>query len=212
MAPPADVDRFTELLCSRLCHDLISPLGAINNGVEIVGEGDPSVLHDAIALIGSSARKATARLAYFRLAFGAWGSEPTSSFGSIRRAVELHFDEKKCPIIWSKSGSANDTAVGKDAAKLLLNLLLVAAECAQRDAKIDVSAKFDGGPRLRIAVQGERCKLRDDVRTGFVDSLPAGDLTVRNIIAQHCQRLCRSLGVTLAIAEPAPNSIEFKVG
>ena len=210
---PQYVDRFTELLCSRLCHDLISPLGAINNGVEIVGEGDPSVLSDAIALIGSSARKATARLAYFRLAFGGWGSEPASSFGSIRKAVELHFDEKKSPIIWSKPGTADETAVEKDAAKLLLNLLLVAAECAQREAKIDVSAEFDGGkPRLHIAVQGERCKLRDDVRTGFVDAMSSGDLTVRNVIAQHCQRLCGSLGVTLAIAEPAPNSIEFKVG
>ena len=46
-----DVNRFTELLCSRLCHDLISPLGAVNNGVEIVGEGDPAVLNDAIGLI-----------------------------------------------------------------------------------------------------------------------------------------------------------------
>lgn len=205
-----DVDRFTELLCSRLCHDLISPLGAVNNGVEMVSEGDPAVLNDAIGLIGASARRATARLAYFRLAFGAWGSEPLSSFGSIRSAIELQFDDKRCPIVWATAVPADDMTVEKDAAKLLLNLLLVGAECAQRDAKIDVAAQFDGAkPRFSILVHGQRCKLRDDVRSGFDEGT---EPTVRNIVAQHCLRLCRSLGVTLAIVEPAPNSIEFKIG
>jgi histidine phosphotransferase ChpT len=208
-----EADRFTELLCSRLCHDLISPMGAINNGVEIVTEGDAAVLHDAIALIGSSARRATARLTYFRLAFGAWGSDPVSSFGPIRKAVDQHFDDKKCPIVWAKSVPADETMVEKDAAKLLLNLLLVAAECAQRDAKIEVAPQFESGRfRLSIAIRGERCKLRDDIRSGFAETMNPRDLTVRNIIAQHCQRLCGSLGLGLTVVEPGPNSIDFKIG
>lgn len=207
-----EVDRFTELLCSRLCHDLISPLGAINNGVELVSEGDTAVLQDAISLIGSSARKAAGRLAYFRLAFGAWGAEPVSTFRAIRKTVEQQFDDKRCAVSWIDPTPSDDVPLEKDAAKLLLNLLLVAGECAQRDATIDVSLALpDRRPRLSVAVRGERCKLRDDVRTGFADALAQDALTVRNIIAQHCTRLCAGMALSLAVVENGPNAVEFKV-
>ncbi len=62
--------RVLELLNARLCHELVSPVGAINNGVELLGEDDPDFVRDAIALIGQSARKAGQRLQFYRFAYG----------------------------------------------------------------------------------------------------------------------------------------------
>ena len=204
-----EVDRFTELLCSRLCHDLISPIGAINNGLELVAEGDIGVLNDAMSLIGSSSRQASNRLAYFRLAFGAWGTDAATGFGALRKTIDQYFADK-CPIDWIEPVADEHTAIDKAFGKLLLNLLLVAAECAQREARINVEIILDGPrPRLSVAVRGERCRLRDDVRSGFTQEPAISALTVRNVIAHHCRRLSGLLALDLTVADRGPNSIEF---
>jgi len=205
-----DMERFTELLCSRLCHDLISPIGAIRNGLELVAEGDGGLLKDAISLIGLSSRQASARLAYFRLAFGAWGSAGVLGFGAIRGIVEEHFNEKKCPVTWSEPVPVDESLVDKRIGKLVLNLLLVAAECAQRDGDVRGALVLDRtGPRVSIVVRADRCKLRDDVRSGFVEDIEVSALTVRNVVAHHCQRLCQSLALDLTITDHGSNSLEF---
>ena len=65
--------RVFELLAARLCHDLISPVAAIANGAELLGEDDPDFVREAVALVGNSARNANARLQYFRFAYGFGG-------------------------------------------------------------------------------------------------------------------------------------------
>ena len=62
--------RVLELLTARLCHDLIGPVAAIANGVELLGEDDPDFVRDAVALVGDSARKAITRLQLYRFAYG----------------------------------------------------------------------------------------------------------------------------------------------
>ena len=204
-----DADRFTELLCSRLCHDLISPIGAINNGLELVAEGDIGVLNDAMSLIGSSSRQAGARLAYFRLAFGAWGTEAAIGFGTLRKVIDEHFYDR-CPVDWAEPVAEEHTAIEKTFGKLLLNLLLIAAECAQREARMSVGIVPDGARlRLSVAVRGERCRLRDDVRSGFTQEPTLGELTVRNVIAYHCRRLSGLLALDLSVADSSPGSLEF---
>src|SRR5918912_397481 len=66
--------RVFELLAARLCHDLISPVAAIANGAELLGEDDPEFARKAAALVGTSAREANARLQFFRFAYGFGGS------------------------------------------------------------------------------------------------------------------------------------------
>src|SRR5581483_10965798 len=65
--------RVAELLAARICHDLISPITAIANGAELLGEDDPDFAREAVALVGQSARNANARLQFFRFAFGFTG-------------------------------------------------------------------------------------------------------------------------------------------
>src|SRR6266446_1172522 len=74
MTQPIDL-RVVELLAARLCHDLIGPLAAIANGVELLAEEDPDFVRDAVALVGESARKANRRLQFYRFAYGFSGGE-----------------------------------------------------------------------------------------------------------------------------------------
>ena len=206
----SEADRLTELLCSRLCHDLISPLGAITNGVELIAEGDKGALDDAIGLIGASARQGASRLAYFRLALGAGGTEAGTAFGTIRKAIDDHFAERKLKIAWSDPVPSEDALVERDVRKLLLNLMIVAGECAQRDASIAAMVS-PTEQRLTISVTGARCKLRDDVRTGFDPSLPVDGMTVRNVVAWNSRRICERLGVRLTVVEDDQTSVQFTV-
>src|SRR3954467_11382201 len=70
--------RVLELLAARLCHELISPIGAIANGVELLGEDDPEFVRDATALIGQSAKKAGQRLQFYRFAYGSSATGDTA--------------------------------------------------------------------------------------------------------------------------------------
>ena len=205
-------DRLAELLCSRLCHDLISPLGAITNGLELIAEGDTTVIDEAIAMIGSSARQGTARLSYFRLAFGAGGGEQGVGFGAIRKVVSDYFEDRKLPVSWEAPLPGDQTPMDRLAVKLILNLLLVAGESALRGASLTVTLSADpANHRMSISVRGGRFKLREDVSSGFVPNLVDDAVTVRNVIAWHCQRLAERLGHQLTVVEDGQNSLDFTV-
>jgi histidine phosphotransferase ChpT len=203
-------DRLTELLCSRLCHDLISPLSAITNGIELVSEGDKATFDDAIGLIGSSARQGASRLAYFRLALGAGGTEAGTAFGIVRKAVDEYFEDRKLRIDWVEPAPAQDAPLGRQVRKLLLNLMLVAGECAQRDASIAAQV-FPGKPQIKISIKGGRSKMRDDVRTGFDSKLDVEGMTVRNVIAWNSRKLAEGLGLQLTVVEDGQTAVELNV-
>ncbi|MDD9929471.1 MAG: hypothetical protein OXR03_26890 [Rhodospirillaceae bacterium] len=88
--------RISELLSSRLCHELASPVGAINNGIEMIEEFDESMLPDALPLIGSSAKMVAARLAFYRMAYGAAGNQSIASFEDLVALADAYFDEGRC--------------------------------------------------------------------------------------------------------------------
>src|SRR3546814_5278082 len=77
--------RILELVCSRLCHDLVGPVGAVNNGIELLEEFDPSMADDVLPLLRNSARQAWRRLDFFRLAFGAAGGRESRTLGELGR-------------------------------------------------------------------------------------------------------------------------------
>ena len=146
-------------LCSRVCHDVISPVGAIANGIELLDEGsDDDTAEIAMDLIRSSAKNASARLQYARIAFGAAGSAGANIDTGDAEAVSRAFfdNEKKTELEWS----GERALLAKDKVKLLLNLLLVGLGAIPRggivkveidDPNGDVSFKITAtGPKGRV--------------------------------------------------------------
>lgn len=123
------------LLCSRVCHDVISPVGAINNGLELLDEGGADA--DAMDLIRTSALNASVRLKFARLAFGASGSVGASiDTGEAERAAkDFAAAEKKTEVNWEGPRAI----IAKNRVKLLLNLFLVAYGSIPRGGTIDIS-------------------------------------------------------------------------
>ena len=105
------------LLCSRICHDIISPVGAINNGLELLEEGGAD--EDAMALIKSSARNASARLQFARIAFGAAGSAGVQiDTGDAQTVATEYFKNEKPELTWE----GTRVLLPKNKVKLLLNM------------------------------------------------------------------------------------------
>jgi histidine phosphotransferase ChpT len=123
------------LLCSRVCHDVISPVGAINNGLELLDEGGADA--DAMDLIRTSALNASVRLKFARLAFGASGSVGASiDTGEAEKAIrEYAAAEKKAEITWAGPRAI----IAKNRVKLLMNLFLLSYGSIPRGGSVDVT-------------------------------------------------------------------------
>src|ERR671938_32356 len=125
------------LLCSLVCHDVISPVGAIVNGLEVLeDENDASMRDFAFDLIRKSARQASARLQFTRLAFGAAGSAGASiDLGDAEQAARGLFQDDKITLAWSSPRAL----LPKNKVKLLLNLLVTAMSAIPRGGAINVA-------------------------------------------------------------------------
>lgn len=144
------------LLCSRVCHDVISPVGAINNGLELLDEGGAD--EDAMELIRTSALNASVRLKFARLAFGASGSVGASiDTGEAEKAArDFVAAEKKTELAWNGPRAI----IAKNRVKLLLNLFLVAYSAIPRGGSIDVTLEdpeFEA--KFRITAKGRMMRV-----------------------------------------------------
>ncbi len=149
---------FASLLCSRLCHDLMSPVGALNNGIELLSdEQDPDMRDRCLELLSDSAKATANKLKFFRLAFGAAGGfgEAVDSSEARGALQGLLAQQGKIELGWM----IGDTKLSKTATKLLLNLSLIASDALVRGGRLDVGAESDGGTEIAIRAEGPRIIL-----------------------------------------------------
>lgn len=144
------------LLCSRVCHDIISPVGAINNGLELLDEGGAD--EDAMDLIRSSALNASVRLKFARLAFGASGSIGASiDTGEAERAI-LDFVETDGKTVINWHGAR--AIIPKNNVKLLMNLFLIAFSAIPRGGEIDIFLEdLETAPHFRLVSRGKMLRV-----------------------------------------------------
>lgn len=144
------------LLCSRVCHDIISPVGAINNGLELLDEGGAD--EDAMDLIRTSALNASVRLKFARLAFGASGSVGASiDTGEAEKAVrDFVGADRKTEVTWTGPRAI----IPKNKVKLLLNLFLVAYGAIPRGGTMDITLEdLETNPRFKLVSKGRMVRV-----------------------------------------------------
>jgi histidine phosphotransferase ChpT len=144
------------LLCSRVCHDLISPVGAIVNGIEVLEEDkDEETRTFALDLIKKSGRQASARLQFCRLAFGAAGSAGAQiETGDAEKVARGLLEDEKLKITWTLPRELRP----KNQVKLLLNMVLIAAGAIPRGGMLTVDA-IEGGAGFRITASGLNARV-----------------------------------------------------
>lgn len=188
------------LLCSKLCHDLLSPVGAINNGLELLeDETDPEMRDRCMDLLADSARASADKLKYFRLAFGAAGGfgDEVDPAEAKQLVESLVGDQGKITLGWAvQTGS-----VPKKAIKILLNLALIAREALVRGGQLDVGAEQgDNGVEVVIRAEGPKIALDDGIRAALEGTLPQSELTARTAAAWMSRELSCENGGDLRIS------------
>ena len=146
------------LLCSRVCHDLISPVGAIMNGLEVMEDGkDEETSKFAMELIKKSARTASAKLQFCRLAFGAAGSAGAQiDTGDAEKVARGLIEDDRTKIAWNLPR----VLLAKNRVKLLLNMLLLAAQAVPRGGQLTISPVGEGDAMgFRVSVTGLNAKI-----------------------------------------------------
>ncbi len=203
-----DLD-FAALLVSRVCHDLVSPVGAVVNGLEVLeDERDAAMRADALKLVTSSAALAAARLQFARIAFGAAGSAGAElDLNEVGRTVCGLLEGSKTEIGWE----APAVNWPKDWAKLLMNSALLAADCLPRGGRVRVTTTLDSSaPGFLIRATGQGARVHEDVDKAL-RGVSVGSLDGRSIQPYLTYKLARLLDTELTLVR-SEGTVEITAG
>lgn len=203
--------QLAELMAARLCHDLVGPIGAVANGIELLGDGSAGPDAEVTGLIAISARQATRRLQWFRVAFGSASGLPSASmFGETRRLAQGLFEDSRVILDWAAPDAATEAAASREAAKFALNTSLVALECLPRGGSVRVQLLLSrGSVKVSVAAIGTAVRIPDDMQAAFRDDVPLSDLTPKSVPAYLAARLAVQAGSRLEARSPAEDRVEF---
>ena len=181
------------LLCSRLCHDMLSPVGALSNGLELLAdEKDSDMRGRIVELLEQSAKTSADKLKFFRLAFGAAGGfgemVPVDEARSVIDA--LVGNNGRIEARWAVEG-----ALPKPAIKTLLNFALIGIEALVRGGTLDLGAELrEGESEIVVRATGPRLAFDPLVGKALQDTLGAGELSSKTAPAAMLRQLAQGLG------------------
>ncbi|MCI4589715.1 histidine phosphotransferase family protein [Sphingobium sp. BYY-5] len=209
MTNPTDSIEFASLLCSRLCHDLLSPVGALNNGLELMAdENDPEMRARCLELLGDSARTSANKLKFFRLAFG--------SAGGFGEAVPPHEARVAIEGMYAASGRVKvgwmveEKMLGKLPAKILLNLALIAGDALVRGGQLDIGAESRPGvTEIVVRAEGPKVVLDPDLRAALAGTLPVEGLVSRTAAAWMVRQLVAEAGGDIVLSPAGEPTLLF---
>jgi histidine phosphotransferase ChpT len=189
------------LLCSRVCHDVISPVGAIINGLEVLDEeNDEEMRSFALDLIKNSAEQASARLQFCRLAFGAAGSAGASiDTGDAEKVARGLFGGDRVELAWT----VPRLLMPKNKVKLILNLCLIAAATIPRGGIVEVTLSGEEPARINVTAKGTNAKLAGQLPgllAGTPDQHPSGP---QDIQAYYAGLVAKAANMILTVTAEA---------
>lgn len=203
--------KLASLLCSRLCHDVISSVGAINNGIEILAEEtDQSIRQQTLDLIAFSASEASNRLQFYRLAFGTSSGGDVLSLAEAQRVVRAFFRNGKIDFQWADAGAVLGSPLRKGNINLLLNMILICKEALPRGGTLAVAVvEGEGFHRMTVAADGVGAGVDDELIRALSGELTVSELDARTAQACFAGLLAAAVGGRIHVAAPATGCIEL---
>jgi len=180
------------LMCARICHDLVSPVGALGTALEVLDDPANTDMHaDALDLVRLSARQASSKLQFLRLAFGAGTSAPGFiGMDHVRGLVENMYGEGKATFAWN----AGCDGLGKAPTRLLLNLVMIGTNCIPRGGEITINVSQKGDADLiEIKATGPRARLDDMVTRTLTGKAPEDGFDGRSIQPFYAGMIIREI-------------------
>ena len=208
----SDIAAVLELLSSRICHDLISPVGAINNGIEFMEDAgdDPESVKQASELIAHSAQSAASRLQAFRIAYGAGGRDGNikpedvqKAFGNLTRA------DGKVRQAWDPFGPLGVDVKTRGFCKVLMGGLMLAAECLPKGGIVAIDPSTENS--FLIHAEGTDAVLREGVDKALEGVTSVDDLDPRLVHPYALSLIARSYNFVISNDKVEPNKVTFRV-
>lgn len=203
--------RALELACSKLCHDVISPIGAVNNGLELLEEEDDAALkEEATALAQRSAKRASILLQVYRSAFGNAGNQQT--FGP-REAVAL---AQEFLVTGKAQLNAPDlpesSTIPAGYGKLALNLIILGADSLPRGGTIQFKVRSPqlGQGAIEVDCAGQQIAWSEEFARAIGGKLQAEELTAHNILPYVASAFAQRLGMTLSVSQQGPGILGIR--
>jgi histidine phosphotransferase ChpT len=200
------------LLCARLCHDLAGPVGAVNNGAELLSDGDGEGMEDARDLIVSCAGQAVRRLRFFRLAYGShYGA---MDWGAAMRDSEAMLADSKIEFTWQGSYDGAERGEVADAGKLAVNMLLLAVNALPRGGRLEFSAAGEVlSPSIAIRGSGSLVILDEVAMDALVSGCRGDGAVLKDLDARFVQPfltgiLAANLGLSVRAAMTGDGQFE----
>ena len=205
--------RLAQLLCSRLCHDLIGAAGAISTGVELLADGaaDSDDIHD---LLGLSGRQLSRRLSFYRHAFAMNGRpEAVASLTEARRLTADLLADTRIMFAWkddrAPSAAGNDL-VAADLVRSLLCAVLIVVDGLPRGGRIEIGIPGgEAAPMLNVEGTGRDAALPPPLLAALAAPASSEAPTARTVTAHYLLRLAREIGGRVAVT---PVDTGFAVG
>src|SRR6201996_6462459 len=191
--PTPDSLELAALLCSRVCHDLISPVGAIVNALEVLDDSNkPEDREFALELIRKSSKTASARLQFCRLAFGAAGSSGAQiDLGDALNMAKGHIEDGKCTISWNLPR----LLLPKNRVKLLLNMMVIAQQTIPRGGMLTVDPVGDGETMsFRVAATGHNARLPQNI-VALLGAVHTGPIDAHAVQPHYTRLLADACGL-----------------
>jgi len=202
--------RVVGLLSSHLCHELVNPLGAVNNGIELLLDVGDDMRDEAMELIESSAQRTAKRLQFYRMAYGMAGVTSLDELVKVRDLANDLLGEGRLSLEWPDE--QRNPALQPGWGRMLMNLTAAAAETLPRGGVLTMKIEESGGGiRLHVEARGEPARLDDVTRPVFFQEVPIEDLTPRNIHSYFTVKLAQTMGSAVEVTESGEGSILFDV-
>jgi histidine phosphotransferase ChpT len=205
--------KLAEMLTSRLCHDLVNPIGAVANGVELLSEFCDTMQKDALDLVSSSADRAMKRIAFFRVVYGFAGHDEGQSVQEVRGLAEGFLAGGKVALDWPTK--PEDAAIGlpRSGLKLLLAVVALATESLPRGGRLAVSVAAPAGAEVVATGTGARIEVG---AAAMLAALAGGQtpdpatLEAKTVGAAYAGRLAREIGARIVL-EAGTDRIGFSL-
>ena len=191
--------KFAEMLCTRFCHDIIGPVGAVSNGAEFLREEMPNLNSQAMDLIEKSSREAIARVQFYRQAYGAGLKSSSASLTETKNTAVNFYESSKITIDWpDKYTDMSGVDINYTQKKLILNLLIICSSALIRGGKITfaidsnkIELKAEGAS-VKLDPETENC-LKSDCRSALSDP--------KLVQAKYTAILAEDAGILISMAK-----------
>jgi len=200
--------RVLHLLCARLCHDLVGPVGAISNGIELVQEFGADMEKDAFDLIAGSAKRVAGELQFFRVAYGLAAGMATT-VADARTLASSYIEGGRIKLDWPAQPNDKSVVIGDNPVKLALNMALLGVESLARGGTLTISAGLTPSPQITVLATGDGVRLDEETRKALDGAATVAELTPRSVQGYFTARLAEAVGGGLSCQPEGANALRL---